>query len=80
MNLLALFSGIFEPVSMIAAVAVVLISRSRWIIPVAATVAAVATEAMSAVPHLSYEFGFQLMSSLVHATVIFWIRDALFPR
>jgi hypothetical protein len=80
MNLLALLSGLFEPISICVALAVVLVSRKPWIVPIAAAVSAVATEFAAIGPAFSYGFLFQAMASLVHATVIFWFRRAVFPR
>ncbi len=79
MNLLALLSPLFSPISMFVALAIVLTSRKRWIVPIAATFAAVATQ-FAAVGTFDYGFLFRAIGSLVHAMVFFWIRGAVSPR
>ena len=82
MNLLAIIiAKLLDPVSVIITVIVVLFSRSAWIVPVAAIVAALSVESMLVSTQFSRNFGdgivLGLVASMIHATIAFKIVNKI---
>lgn len=73
-----LVARIIDPIGLLVTLGVVLCSRRRWIILVAAAVSSVMVESILTATQILYVWGegllFGLVAGIIQASLIFWIR------
>lgn len=79
-----LLASLLSPVRLIITLVVVLLSKRKWIIPVAAATSAVAVETLLTAQQETRDWGegivVGLLASLIYASVIYWIRGRVIRK
>lgn len=80
----ALLASLLSPIRLVITLFFVLLTKRKWIVPVAAVISAIAVESLLTASQYTRVWGeglvIGLMASLIHAYAIYWVRVIIVRR